>query len=159
MNQEIVQRSQNRPEEGEQRADNALNIAPEIGVIPQPHLQEFQAEHTCHILHKGHADGHGGEEHHLIPQGIGNQAEFLQRRQQVQHAQAKAVNGKIGAGAEARVYQLIRMLDNVAEPQLQQPAKAGANEKKIGQGQHETHSNLSLVGKIQMNDERSGNNL
>ena len=119
MNQEVVQCAQNCPEEGKQRADNTLDIAPEIGVIPQPHFQEFQAEHTCHILHKGHADGHGDEEHHLVPQGIGNQAEFLQRRQQVQHAQAKAVNRKIGAGAEARVNQLIRMLDNVAEPQLQ----------------------------------------
>ena len=159
VDQEIVESPQNCPEEGEQRADNTLDIAPEIGVIPQPHFQEFQAEHTCHILHKGHADGHGDEEHHLIPQGIGNQAEFLQRRQQVQHAQAEAVNRKIGAGAEARVNQLIRMLDNVAEPQLQQPAKAGAYKKQVSQGQYETHSNHSLVNKIITNDEHRGNNL
>ena len=151
MDEEIVDGTQHRPEEGKQGADDALHISPQAGVIPQPHLEKFQAKQTCQIFDKGHANGHGQEQDGLVPEGMRNQAVLLQACQQKQHAQAAAVDGQIRPSAEAGVDPFFMALGQVPEQKLQHPAKDASNEKQVGQSQKNAHNGSLLHSILRQN--------
>ena len=157
MNQEVVHGPENGPKEGEQRADDALHVAPEVGVVPQPDLQELQAEHTGNVLNQRHPHRHGSKQHNFIPERVGNQAEPLQGCQQIQSAQAETVDGQPWPGAETGIDDFFRTLGQISEQQLQHPPQNGTYKEQVRQCQQHTHSNHSFTLKIHRNDERRRN--
>ena len=139
MNQEIIGRPKHRPEEGEQRADDSLNVAPKIRIVPQPDFQIFQAGKTRDVLDQRHGDSHGKKQRHPVPDGIRDQVQILQRRQQEQRTQAEAVNRQIRAGAEAGVDPLFVAVGQVAVQQLQHPSEARADKEQKRKYQTKPH--------------------
>ena len=66
MDKEIINRAENSPEQGKFRANNAVDIPPLVGVIPQAHLVDLQGKIARDVLDDGHQDGHREEKHRLI---------------------------------------------------------------------------------------------
>ena len=58
MNQKIVQRTANSPIQGEPRANDALDVAPLVTVVPQPYLGNLQAQQPRNVLNAGHGNRH-----------------------------------------------------------------------------------------------------
>ena len=58
VNKKVVNRSQNCPEKGVKRADNALKITPIIGLVPKFDVHSFNKDNTCNILNQRHTRGH-----------------------------------------------------------------------------------------------------
>ena len=144
VNQEVVQCPQHGPEEGEQGADQALDVSPLVGVVPQHDLEVFQTEKTGYVLNEGHAYGHGGKENQLVEKGIGDHTVFLKRGKQIQRTQPKAVNGQIRPGTEAGVHPFLVFVYNVPEQQLQYPAQHAAHKKQGCQSQEDAHKYSSI---------------
>ena len=144
VNQEVVQCPQHGPEEGEQGADQALDVSPLVGVVPQHDLEVFQTEKTGCVLDEGHTHSHGGKQHQLVEQGVGDHTVFFKRGKQIQCTQPKAVNGQIGPGTEAGVHPFFVFLYNVPEQQLQYPAQHATHKKQGCQGQEDAHKDSSI---------------
>ena len=134
VDQKIVEGTQHRPEEGEQGTDEPLDVAPEVGIIPQHDLEIFQAEQTRNVFDEGHSNGHQDKQHDLVDDGVRDHLVLFQARQQIQGAQSEAVDGKIGAGAKSGVDPLFVVVYNVAEQQFDDPAEHTAYEEQVGQG-------------------------
>ena len=104
----------------------------------------FQTEKTGCVLDEGHTHSHGGKQHQLVEQGVGDHTVFFKRGKQIQCTQPKAVNGQIGPGTEAGVHPFFVFLYNVPEQQLQYPAQHAAHKKQGCQGQEDAHKNSSI---------------
>ena len=137
MYQEIVGGSHQRPEQGELRADNALNVSPLVAVVPQTYVEEFQAAPAGDVLDDGHGDSHGTEQEHLVQHRIVCRVKGFQAGDEEENAQPAAVQRQIGPGTEAGVDPFalrIGIGKEASEEQLQHPSADGADEKEKGQG-------------------------
>lgn len=70
VNEKIIERSEYRPEEREQRADDTLYVSPHIAVVPKSDFKHLQAEDTRYVLDHGHKHRHRRKEHNLVENRI-----------------------------------------------------------------------------------------
>ena len=131
MDAEVVHGTDRRPKDGEGRADQALDIAPLLAVIPKADVHELQADDTGDIFDSCHAQGHAREQQQLLPHRI-HTVFFTDGGQQIKNTEARTVQGHIGPHAEAGVDPLTLRVcagEKPAVQQLSHPSKGGANEE------------------------------
>ena len=141
VNAEVVHGADRRPQRGERRADQPLNVAPLLAVVPQPDLHELQGHDTGDVLDDRHAQCHAREQQQLLPHRV-HAVPLAHRGQQIQDAQTGAVQGHIGSHAEAGVDPFALRVgtgEKAAVQQLRHPAQRGADEKQICQRQKHIH--------------------
>ena len=141
MDQKIICRTEERPNQRKLRTDQALDIAPLLTVVPQAHLKDLETQDARDVLDQRHADRHGKKQQRLAPKRIESRLRF-KRSDQKQKAKPEAVKRDIGPHAKARVDPLalrIGRRDEAAEQQLCHPADHGADEKQKRQYQPNIH--------------------
>ena len=139
--QKIISRAGRRPDQGELRADKALDVSPLAAVIPQADVHELQGHDTGDVLDDRHAHRHAQKHQQLAARGV-DLVGVADIGQHKQDAQAETVQRHIGAHAEARIDPLplrIGAGDEAPVEQLQHPAQHGADEKQIRQRQKQIH--------------------
>lgn len=135
IEQEIIERREHAPEEREQRADQALNVAPAVGIIPEAQVHDLEAHQARDVFQRRHREGHAEEHHKIIPPTAAELAEDLALKfaENEQDDRAEAVERHAWAEEEAGVQPFalrIRAGEEAAEKQLQHPAAAGAEEEQ-----------------------------
>ena len=126
MDQEVICGAEKGPRQREFRADETLNVAPLLAVVPQADMEALEGDETGEIFRHGHAHRHDQEQDHAIPERVADNTELLQRGDQVEKAQAAAVQRQIRPDAEAGIDPLplrVRRGKEAAEQQLQHPAQ------------------------------------
>ena len=71
IEQEVIPQRQNAPEEREQRADNALDIAPEFAVVPEAQMKALEAYKSDDVFQQRHRQRHNDKHHGIIPERAG----------------------------------------------------------------------------------------
>ena len=135
IEQEVVQRRKHAPEEREQRADDALNIAPAVGIVPQTDAHDMDAQQADQILDQRHDERHDEEHHEIIADAAGKAAEngVFDQRHTEQDDGADAVQRHARPEQKAGIQPLMLRVGagkELAEQQLQHPSGAGAEEKQ-----------------------------
>lgn len=100
------------PQQGKQRADDALNVPPLPRIIPQLDFQSLDEDEPRDIFEQGERDD---ENEHERP------ARERDEARPVQEECAAAVHGQVRAVQKARVYPLFGA-ENAAEEQFEHPA-------------------------------------
>ena len=142
IQQKVVRQRQHAPEEREQRADDALDIAPELAVVPQAQVEALEAHDADDILQQRHSQRHDDKHDRVIPERARKRAEQLmvQLREDEQQHRAESVQRQAGAEEEARVQPLalrVRPGEEPAEQKLQHPPADSAEEKQIQNDQED----------------------
>ena len=142
MDQKIIRRAEKGPRQRKFRADEALNVAPLLAVVPQADMEALEGDETGEIFRHGHAYCHDQEQDHAIPERVADDAELLQRGNQIEKAQTAAIQRQIWSDAEAGIDPLalrVRRREKAAEQQLQHPAQRCTDEKQEGKRQKNIH--------------------
>ena len=142
MDQEVICGAEKGPRQREFRADETLNVAPLLAVVPQADMEALEGDETGEIFRHGHAHRHDQEQDHAIPERVADDAELLQRGDQVEKAQTAAVQRQIRPDAEAGIDPLplrVRRGKEATEQQLQHPAQRCTDEKQEGKRQKNIH--------------------
>ena len=91
MQYKIVDSADDSPNNGKFRADDSLNIARKVGIIPQPYLEEFQAYDTRYIFDGSHANRHNEQQKDMIPHRVFYDVPPFKPCHQIQNAEAESV--------------------------------------------------------------------
>ena len=105
IEQEVIPQRQNAPEKRKQRADNALDIAPEFAVVPEAQMEALKAHKADDVFQQRHRQRHNDKHHGIIPERAGKRAEerVIEFRKNKQQHRAEAVERQAGAEQEAGV--------------------------------------------------------
>ena len=143
MHQQIIRHAQQRPDQRKFRADDAFDVAPFMGIIPQAHMVVMQACPTGDVFDRRHAYADQHEQQNFAPDRAGIPESIAQFRKHEHDAKAAAVQRQVRPRAEAGVDPFaLRIVggDEAAEQQLQHPAQHGADEEQKRQRQKCTHA-------------------
>ena len=103
MDDEVIHRTEDRPQKRIKRADDALDISPAVRVVPQAEFKVLQTEESRDILDDRHTDHHQEEKKELFEHRMTEIDIFFDRGDQVKQYKAEAVDRKIRARKESRV--------------------------------------------------------
>ena len=148
MDKKIIHGAEYGPEEGKQRTDQPLDVAPAAAVIPQPHPAPLQQCKPGDVFDGRHACGHHGEKQQLARHVRAETAPFAQRGQQIQDAQPAAVQRHVRPDTETGIEPFmlrVRRGKEFAEKHFQHPAENRTDEKKISKTQKQTHNRSSFL--------------
>ena len=125
MHEEIIQRTTSPPEEGEQRADNALDIAPAVGIVPQFHFHALDEDQAGDVFQGGHGNGNQHNDEHRAPYGRRNKT-VISRTDQVQDKDTETVQRQVRPDEKAGVNP--RMMHDAAVNEFGKPAEGGTDD-------------------------------
>ena len=142
MQEEIVDRAEHRPEERKQRADQSLDIAPAVTVVPESDPEYLHADEARYVFDQRHADRHPDKQQNPACAAVLQSPALTPCRQQIEDAQAASVKRQVGADAKTGIDPFVLRIgpgEKLAEEQLQYPTEHRADKEQISQHQSQIH--------------------
>ena len=132
VHDEIIDRADDAPEKGVQRADNATEVEPVIRVIPEPHIQLEDEDISCDQLDNGHDQYHQQQYQNLCAPALRIHARKCDEGHHIQDGESGTVERKPWTPEEPGIHPFLRLADGrhkMAVEEFDDPPADAAEDK------------------------------
>ena len=129
---EIVDRTDDPPEEGVQRTDDPMEVEPVVRVVPEPHVQSDDEDVACDQFDHRHGGYHDQQYQDLCSPALRIHARKGDKGHDMENAETGSVERKIWSAQKSRVHPFLCLSDGwekVSIEELNDPSADTAEDK------------------------------